>query len=321
MQAFDYNNLFHKAKLYVQRALDEDRESDLFPFWLSLSLEFLLRSSLARISPALLADVSGNDGTNLLYSFGFETTSKPKSIQISEVLQRLTKIGIEFSQEEIKQATAIIDQRNTELHSGIKGFSEYPSSIWLGDYYRICNILLKGQGLSLVDFLGTEETKAAEQMITNEVANTKKQVFDKIQSYKRVFFELPLEQQQERKRTAETEIRNHFNKAKIVKCPVCESNALLSGELISFSDAKLVDSEIRQEKRYLPNQLGCFACGIRINGYPELKTIDFGGQFILEEYLDALDYHGIDPEEYVEIDYLVDKRLREIHEYEMYGDE
>jgi hypothetical protein len=146
-------------------------------------------------------------------------------------------------------------------------------------------------------------------------------VLDKIQSYKKVFFELPPEQQEERKRAAENEIRGHFNKAKIVKCPVCDTKALLSGEIISFSEAKLVDSKIREERRYLPNQFGCFACGIRVNGYPELKAIEFGGQFTLEEYLDALDYHNIDPVDYVDIDHLVEKRLREIHDYEMYGDE
>lgn len=321
MQAYEYNNLFQKSKLYVQRALDEDRESDLFPFWLSLSLEFLLRSTLAKISPALLAEVTPNENANLLYAFGYETTTKPKSIQTSEVLQRLTKIGIEFTQNEQKTASAIIEQRNTELHSGLKGFTDYPASIWLSDFYRISKMLLKTQGLTLEELFGKEEAKAAELMITEEAANTKKQVLDKIQSYKKVFFDLSKDQQEDRKKKAELEIRNHFNKAKIVKCPVCDTKALLSGELISFSEPKLVDSQIREERRYLPNQFGCLACGIKINGYPELKSIDFGGQFTLEEYLDPLDYHGIDPSEYVDVDSLVDKRIREINEYEMYGDE
>lgn len=321
MQAFEYNNLYQKSKLYIQRALLEDRESDLFPFWLSLSLELLSRSTLSKVSPALLAEISNNDNSNLLYAFGYEKTMKPKSIQVSEVFNRLSKIGIEFTDAEKKICTSIIEQRNAELHSGIKGFIEFPVSLWLSDFYRVCKILLTYQGLQLSDFLGTEEAKAAEQMIINTADNLKKQVLDKIQSYKNVFFDLPQETQDEKRNSAQLEIRSHFNKAKMVACPVCESNALLTGELINYSEAKLVGNDIKQERRFLPTQLGCLCCGIRINGYPELKCIELGGQFTLEEYLDPVDYHGIDPEEYVNIDELVNQRLKGQEFYEEYGDE
>ena len=321
MQAFDYNNLYQKSKLYVHRALEADRESDLFPFWLSLSLELLSRSTLAKISPSLLAEISQNDNSHLLYALGFETTTKPKSIPVREVFNRLSKIGIEFTDIESKTCISIIEQRNAELHSGIKGFDDYPVSLWLSDFYRVCKILLTHQGLNLIDFLGTAEAKAAEFMITEEAANLKNKVLDKIQNYKKVFFELNEETQEERRNLAKLEIRHQFNKAKIISCPVCDSNALLSGELINFSEAKLVGSDIKQERRFIPTQLGCLCCGIRINGYPELKSIDLGGQFILEEYLDPIDYHGIDPEEYVDVDELVNKRLEEQSYYEEYGDE
>lgn len=323
MDAFEYNNLFQKGKLYMQRALDEDRESDLFPFWLSLSLELLSRSTLAKVSPALLAEVSQQDNSNLLYAFGFETTAKPKSIQISEVFNRLPKIGIEFTEIDKKICTSIIEQRNTELHSAIKGFVEYPVSLWLSDFYRVCKNLLIHQELSLEDFLGVNESKAAEQMISKEASNVKKLVLDKIQSYGKVFFELPQEIQDQKRRAAETEIRTHFNKAKIVSCPVCQSKALLSGEIISISNAKLTGTDIKQERRYLPTQLGCITCGIKISGYAELKAIDLGGQFSLEEHLDPVDYHGIDPEDYLDIDSLVEERIQAMvdDQREMYMDD
>ena len=321
MQAFEYNNLYQKSKLYIQRALDADRESDLFPFWLSLSLELLSRSTLAKISPSLLAEISQKENSHLLYSLGFNTTTKPRSIPVDEVFNRLCIIGIEFTLDEKKICTAIIEQRNTELHSGIKGFVDHPVSLWLSDFYRVCKILLTHQGLHLSDFLGTAEAKAAEFMITEEADNMKKKVLDSIQNYKKVFFDLNEETQEERRNLAMLEIRNQFNKAKIISCPVCDSNALLSGELINFSEAKLVGSDIKQERRFIPTQLGCLCCGIRIKGYPELKSIDLGGQFILEEYLDPIDYHGIDPEEYIDIDELVNKRLEEQSNYEGYGDE
>jgi len=319
MQAFDYNNLFQKSKLYIQRALDEDREGDLFPFWISLSLELLARSTLSKISPALLADTNSND--HLLYAFGFETTSKPRSIQTSEVFQRLLKINISFTQDDCKIANSIVEQRNTELHSAIKGFIDYPASMWIADFYRICKILLKSQMLTLEDLLGKEESQAAEMMIAVEDNTTKKQVIDKINAYKKVFFDLPIDQQKNKIVTAQVEIRRNYSKAKIVKCPACGSDALLSGDLFSISAAKLDVGNIRQEKRYIPTKFGCVVCGLTLTSYQQIKITDFAGQFTLEEYLDPLDYHGIDPENHVDIDYLVQQKIEEMTGFGEYQDE
>jgi hypothetical protein len=318
MEAFDYNNLFQKSKLYVQRALEEDRDSEMFPFWISLSLELLARSTLSKISPALLAEASSGDNSNLLYAFGFKTTNKPRSIQTNEVFQRISKIDIGFTQDDLKIASAIVEQRNAELHSAIQGFSEYPASIWLPDYYRICKKLLIAQKLSLNDLFGSEEGKAAEIMITEEESTTKKTVLDKISAYKKVFTELPVDQQALRIKVATDEIRKNYSKAKIVKCPSCGTDALLSGDLISLSEAKLDGSEIRQERRYIPTKFGCVACGLTLTGYQQIKHTDFSGQFTLTDYLDPLDFHGIDPEEHVDIDQIVKDKLSQMSEREIY---
>ncbi len=310
MQAFEYNNLYNKSKLYVQRALSEDREDDLFPFWLSLSLELLARSTLAKISPTLLAEVTSQDNVNLLYALGYETTNKPKSISISEVLNRLTKVNIEFTEVDRKFCISIIEQRNAELHSGIIGFVEYPASFWLSDFYRVCKILLTPQGLSLSNFLGTDEAKAAELMITQEEDNLRKQITGKVKSFKDVFWDLPPNERDAKINNSKTELISYINRAKIIKCPACENNAILSGEAISVSQAKLVDDTIKQEVRYLPTQFTCFVCGFKLAKYPELKTINLGGQFTLSKKLDPLDYHGI-----------IEKWLSDQAEADAYGDE
>jgi hypothetical protein len=295
--AFDYNNLFNKAKLYANRAMDEDRESDLFPFWLSLSLELLARSTLSKISPVLLADTSNNDGTNLLYALEFETTKKPKSITVLFVLERLTKIEIEFTKTEFDLSKLIIDQRNAELHSGLSGYLDFPVGLWLADYYRICKILLSAQQLSLKDFFGNSEAIAAEKMIEADAEKIKKGVLDNIQAYKKVFFGYPPEVQEQRIKNASNQDKLHKN-AKTIVCPACGNNALIFGEFISVSDAKLSEGIIFQESRYLPTRLACFVCSLQINGYSELKAIDFGAQFSISEELDPVDYHDIDVEDY-----------------------
>jgi len=78
MSDWTYDGLWAKTRAYSQRASHEDTDGPLFPLWSTLSLEFLARSSLAYIHPALLADP--REGENVLHAFGYEIESTPRSI-------------------------------------------------------------------------------------------------------------------------------------------------------------------------------------------------------------------------------------------------
>lgn len=320
MTAFDSIRLFAKAKEYTDRALNEHRESLMFPFWLSLALELLAKSSLAFKSPQLLADYTNGDATNLLYSLGYPTSQKPKSIKLNEVFNRLTKIDIGFTKEEYQNAISIMDQRNCELHSGDRGFLEYNTSKWLSDYYRIIKILLNAQSKGLVDLLGESESKAAETMLMTDDVQTKKKVLDRIGYFKKAFNELPQDVKNTELSTAISENRKFLHKSKIVNCPSCGSKSILSGDLISYSEAKIEDGNIKQERRYLPTSFLCNACRLTFNSYLQIKHTDFASQFVLEEYLDQIEYFGIDLEEHVDIENLVQERIRQMAEDQYYED-
>jgi len=160
---WDYDGLWQKAKQYVDRAYREEREGSLFAFWSSLSLEFLARATLARIHPALLADPSSPE--HLLYAFGIEKTTKPKSIAITTVFLRCTNVCPEFTKDVSDACTTITERRNSELHSGELAFEGIPTSNWLAQFYKACSILLKFQEKSLADLLPPEEVAAANAMI------------------------------------------------------------------------------------------------------------------------------------------------------------
>ena len=110
------------------------------------------------------------------------------SVGTALVFQRLYLIINELKNE-AKTCERIIDQRNSELHSGLNGFDEFPVDIWLSDFYRICKILLKQNGLELSDFLGNQEAVAAEKMIADDISSVKKSVIDKISAFKKVFLD------------------------------------------------------------------------------------------------------------------------------------
>lgn len=321
IKAFDYNALFIKAKIYVERAFEEERDSELYPFWLSLSLEFVIRSTLAKIHPALLADTPNpNEFKSLLYAFGFDK-GEPKSIQITTAINRLGEIIPEFTQEEKNKAGLIINERNKELHSAIKGFIDYPVDSWIKYYYRICHILLKHQGLTLKDLFVEEEANAALVMIEEGDATIKKTVNERIQAYKKVYTDLSSIEMKERVENSEKELRKFGAHTKKEKCPCCGNFALLTGEKVSVSSAKLIDSELKVEVRYLPLKLACFACGLKLDSYQQLNIVNLGAIFTKLEQIDAVEYLGIEPEDYIDIDEIVERRMKE-YDYGMeYMDE
>jgi len=296
-QAFNYNSLFTKAKLYIDRAFSVNRESELFPFWISLSLEFLARSTLAKISPTLLADTSTNNAENLLYALDYESIQNPKSINISSVFDRLTKVDIKFTISEKNLCNKIVNERNTELHSGMKGYEDFPVNLWLKDFYRICKILLDSQGLKLKDFLGISEAAAADVMIKEDVGKIKKDVMDRIQACKRKFLKLGKGQKEKLQKESAYKIVSVGKEFKMIKCPSCKSEAPLYFQVISESQPRLDGESISQEKRCLPTELHCYACGLDIKKYVELEAIELGSQFTIQNTLDPVEYHGIDVEE------------------------
>lgn len=321
-QAFDYNNLYVKAQGYIERANDTERDSLLYPFWLSLSLEFLIRSSLAKIHPALLAETpNSNDYKSLLYSFGYEVTNQPKSIQISTAINRLGDIIENFTKDFRETALKIINERNIELHSGLPGFEDYPVRLWISDYYRICDILLKFQGKNLKDYFGDDEGILAEKMIEESDEKLKKLVHEKIKSYKQVYNDLSDEEKSSRKENSDKQLRVFNFHSKKVNCPCCENEALLTGEQVSVSSTKLNGGNLFEEIRYIPSKLACFNCGLKLDTFNELKIVDLGDVFTRDTYLDPVEYHGIDPEEYVDVDELVERKMREIDYGMEYMDE
>jgi hypothetical protein len=64
MHEWSSDALWNKAKLYIGPAFTGDRDSETFPFFAAIGLEFLARAALARVHPSLLADPQ--DGNNIL---------------------------------------------------------------------------------------------------------------------------------------------------------------------------------------------------------------------------------------------------------------
>lgn len=202
---WDYDSLWQKAKQYIDRAYEEDRESDLFAFWASLALEFIARATLAKVHPALLADPT--DKNSLLFAFGYETTNKPKSISITTVYIRCMTIAPDFTQEMADACTTISERRNSELHSGELAFDGMPTSLWLAQFYKASAILLASQGKTLSDLLpGNEEVKAAQQMIDGLDTKYRNEADKLIGQARKSFEQLSPDEQSTRREIAQRQV-------------------------------------------------------------------------------------------------------------------
>ncbi len=157
-----YDLLWAKALLYIGRALSAPRDSDLFPFWASLALEFVARSALAHLSPTMLAETSDPDGRHLLHALGVEPKIKayiPKSIQTSEVLVRCEQVVPSFTKDLEVFCRGFFNKRNEELHSGGSPFLGLPNHSWLPRFYEAASVLLRYQGRELSDLYRTRRSQ------------------------------------------------------------------------------------------------------------------------------------------------------------------
>lgn len=297
---WSYNSLFQKAKIFIDRALEVDRESSLFPFWCSLSLELLGRATLSKIHPVLIADP--REGSNILYAFGYPLSKgHPKTIGAKTIFLRLNKIVPEFTAKEEKFCLLIIEKRNEELHTGTPVFENFNTSEWLAHFYSVLKVLLEHQNKTLADFIGQQESETARQMIAAYNVELVSIVKDRIKTYKKVFNDLDSEEKAEAVEKSEQKKlefivkSDRANYSKNLECPCCGNQGILCGSYISTSAPIADEDGITEHRNILPTEFYCFTCNFKLKNYGELLAINLGGQFTIMKNFDPIEFYDIDP--------------------------
>lgn len=258
--------------------LDSD-ESE-YALWSSLSLEFLARAALANVTPALLADTKEGGWSSLYSALGFTPTEErfaPRSIAISEVFKRLSAVLPSFAKENANFGIQHTGQRNAELHSGETAFEGVKASSWQPRFYQTCQVLLESMGLTLQDFLGTEESEVAKTLIAAAADESAKAVMGDIEAHKAAW---GAKLQPERETlTAQAALWASRQAGHRVKCPACASDALVDGEPVSAPSRKLDSDLIVETHEHLPNRFECIACGLKITGLSRLAVAALADRF------------------------------------------
>lgn len=305
--------LFTKSKLFFEKGFEEEKDSPFFGLWCAMGLELLARSAVAYVSPTLLADPDPTH-QNLLHALNLGSSKgKRKSLLTIHVLSLCQTLITDFTESNFKIASAIINQRNEELHTGSAAFEEYPTSQWLAGFYKCCKILSEFQGESLATLFGSEVEKEANIIL----AEVEEEIIGKTKSliaaHKKVFDNKIEEDKKTKKSEAEKSseklaYRGHHK----VSCPACQSIATVLGEPYGKENIETKEDEIIVRQSILPTKFHCVACELTLNGYNALNAANIASHYTRrtkyspEEYFDM-----INPEDY---DTISDK----YHEFERY---
>lgn len=301
---WSFDNIWYKSQLYIERAFEEPRESQLFPLYATIGLEFLGRSTLANINPTLVADPQSGD--NILYACGLGNVKNPRSVPSKTVFLRCQSIIEEFTKSEFTFVMSMMDKRNGELHSGGLPFEDYPTEKWLADYFRVCEILLDFMELPLEDLFGREEAKIAKQMIARASKDLKSKILKRVGAHETINKDLDEEIREDKIEAWDTKLRSIYSVHKISECPACKNDCLITGEIVKTTEPRLEDDELIIENIVLPTKLVCEVCDLEIKGHESLEVVERGGQFTYEEVLDPFEYYerDFDPDDYYGMEYM-----------------
>ena len=294
--SWDKDSLWAKSVLFMERASSEDRESAFFGLWASLGLELLARSAIAKINPALLAEAD-KDHRHLLHVLGFNSGNSPRSISTIQVLS-LCKLLVEnFTDEEFKSASSLLNRRNEDLHTGADAFSTFPTQTWLPGFYRCCKVLCEHNNESLANLFGPEEAKVAEEVLQRVEAGVISRVKDLIAAHSKVFAAKEEAVRNVLSETAQVDAerlshRGHHR----VSCPACKSLATVSGTTYGGERIEHRDDLILVRESVIPTKFECKACELKLGNYQELVAAGLGDHYTNRSEYSPPDYYElVDP--------------------------
>lgn len=172
---FDHNALWIKAKLFINRAMDDDgtRSFDEQALWAALALELLAKAALARFSPLLVAEPN-EDGSNLLIASGLISgEARFTSVRAKTLFSRCQKAFKPFNAPE---ATLIIDGRNEYLHSSGTGFMAIPPKAWWPRYWAQAAILVTALEREMEELVGSGREKIVSAHLDQNQKNVEHRV-------------------------------------------------------------------------------------------------------------------------------------------------
>ena len=294
--AFDDNALFAKSQLYISRGYKAFQAKDLeeYQLWAALALELLGKSTLAWVSPTLVADPQCVE--SLFAACGLSKSVDVKSITASTLIKRLGKLSKSFDHRAEKFCTSLTLRRNSEIHSGESPFSAMELKKWENQFWHAIEIMLRMQEKSLDDWLSPKDASEKKKLLHDVQAAREKAIAARIENCKKDFIEKFKGNPEEMKKVIENSksqpsvtFSGRFSNSDAVEneeCPACTGFALVGGvmwheEVVDmdydpYSDSPPIESV---EATYSIEEFWCPYCGLKFDGVEEIAAAGVSSEF------------------------------------------
>lgn len=293
-ETWSSEDIYNKALAYCERMHNQDANSNEQILYSCITLELLLRSALARLSPMLLVEASNNKWSHIYAALGYapnEPKYLPKSITVTEVIKRLGKIFSDFTQEQQEFCFVHLERRNSEFHSGENSFSQIKEGSWLPRFYQTIKTILSTMDKEFSEFLDDSDITTAEKLIevlNDQASNSAKEI---VVAYKKVW------ENKDKIQKNEAQYRSKLWAKKqdghITTCPSCGSECLVVGEQESSPKRKMDDDKVIEKYESLPTHLECIACDLKISGLSKLSAIGLGERFLSTKTYDFAEFYEL----------------------------
>jgi predicted RNA-binding Zn-ribbon protein involved in translation (DUF1610 family) len=300
MTAFDYDALWTKSKIFIDRSVrarDLEDPTD-FHLWAAVALEILGKATLARIHPTLVADPS--DFASLLTAAGHTTGTNHRSITAKTLFERLQTSVPHFEERMKRDATLMANRRNAELHSGETPIEGLDERAWVPQFWRMADVLIAHQGQTLDEWVGTDEAIRVREVLRDAAELQRQTVLGRIQR-RRADFDSQWPQGSDDRREVESRAISrpmppsyaHLAEAfEDASCPSCGLKGWLFG---SVGDEEVMGIEHltdgdgfvdRWEVVRITHDVEAFRCpecGLRLEGRDEVAIAGLPSDFVRDE--------------------------------------
>ncbi|MFG1709778.1 hypothetical protein ACFLIM_42040 [Nonomuraea sp. M3C6] len=285
---YDHEALWVKAKLFINRAMDDDARSfDEQALWASLSLELLAKAALARVSPLLIADPT-EDGTNLLMASGLiEGDARFVSVKAKTLFSRCHKAFKPFS---LNEAVRFSQARNEYLHSSGAGFMAIPPHAWWPKFWALASVLVTALDRDIDDFVGSDREGVVAKHLEQNSKNVEHRTEMLIERAKQ-----RLQQRREGTLSARVAaewqtsqvLTGHLSYSGTAACPACGSMGTIEGEDITDTETTYEQYSEEDFDVLVTHTIGaeyfsCSVCHLVLDSYELLDQAGVDDSFTVD---------------------------------------
>lgn len=289
--SFDPDGLWIKSKLFINRALDADREFEEQAFWACSALELLGKCALAKVSTLLIANPM-DDGNSLLVASGL-MQGNATSVPAKAVWSRCQRAFKPFSEGEAKKLAV---GRNEYIHAAGVGFDAVPAHAWWPRFWSQAVILLNHMGLIIDDYVDRGYVAAVHAALATRKETVRQQLEARIERAKTM-----LSQHQagtlSSRQLKEWELKTQYlaSHHSYAECPACGADANLYGDEVVdknvvYGSGEWGEPDVQVTLTIAPVALVCDQCRLGLSDYDLLVEAGLDEGFEVEGSADDIDY-------------------------------